>query len=35
MTLSALGWFSETLQMKTFIFARLGMIFFLFTIGID
>ena len=36
MTLSALGWFSETLQSDNFQFlARLGMLFFLFTIGID
>lgn len=36
MTFSALGWFTETLQSDNFQFlARLGMLFFLFTIGID
>jgi Kef-type K+ transport system membrane component KefB len=36
MTFSAVGWFSETLQSDNFQFlARLGMLFFLFTIGID
>jgi Kef-type K+ transport system membrane component KefB len=36
MTFSALGWFSDVLQSENFQFlARLGMLFFLFTIGID
>lgn len=36
MTFSALGWFTETLHSDNFQFlARLGMLFFLFTIGID
>jgi Kef-type K+ transport system membrane component KefB len=36
MTYSALGWFTEVMQSENFQFlARLGMLFFLFTIGID
>jgi Kef-type K+ transport system membrane component KefB len=36
MTFSALGWFTDVLQSENFQFlARLGMLFFLFTIGVD